>query len=93
MKQFNVFGDEVKVVEELIPQPQKKTKTMQEMYGEIKDKTCKTCKHCERWGYNRQYYKCALWMDFFRGHSAASDIRLKNVACGKWEERKREENA
>ena len=61
-------------------------KTMQELHG-IKDgnDTCKTCKHCvcytNRQG-NRNYYKCELWIV---SHSSATDIRLKNKACNKYE--------
>ena len=83
MKQLDIFGNEIAVVEEPIS---RKTKTMQEMYGEMEGKTCKTCKYCECWRYNRNFYKCVLWMRLFRGSSAASDIRLKNTACGKYEE-------
>lgn len=86
MKQFDMFKNEIEIAEMPTAQISRKTKTMQEMYGEIKGKTCKTCKHCECWGYNRNYYKCILWMHFFNGRSAASDIRLKNIACGKYKE-------
>ena len=85
MKQFDIFGNEIEVVEELMSRTSQKTKTMQEMYGEIKGKTCKTCKYCECWGYNKNFYKCVLWIRFFNGRSSASDIRLKNTACGKYE--------
>ena len=59
---------------------------MQEIHG-IKEgnDTCKTCKHCvcytNRQG-NRNYYKCELW---FISSSEATDIRLKNRACNKYE--------
>ena len=59
-------------------------RTMQELHG-IKegDDTCKTCKHCLRERYHgRTYFKCELW---YISNSAATDIRLKNRACNKYE--------
>ena len=59
-------------------------KTMQELHG-IKegDDTCKTCKHCLRERYHgRTYFKCELW---YISNSEATDIRLKNRACNKYE--------
>jgi len=76
MQIVNMFGETVEIKE-----PSKKTKTMQERYGVIEGKTCKTCEHCYAAGYSRTFYKCELWDRFFRGSSEASDIRLKNQAC------------
>lgn len=59
-------------------------RTMQELHG-IKDgnDTCKTCKHCAGHHYHgKTYYKCDLWII---SNSAATDIRLKNKACNKYE--------
>lgn len=61
-------------------------RTMQELHG-IKEgsDTCKTCKHCLRERYHgRTYFKCELW---HISNSAATDIRLKNKACNKYEKR------
>lgn len=79
---IDLFGNEVYVAEN---PNSKKTKTMQEMFGTIEGLTCKTCKHvyCRR--QSRTWYKCEIWDDYFRGISEASDIRLKNQACGKYE--------
>lgn len=79
--QFDIFG---KLVEPTEPKKQgrNKYKTMQELYGVKEGKTCKTCKHCIACGYGRTYYKCELWI---MSNSAATDIRLKNKACNKWE--------
>ena len=61
-----------------------KTKTMQERYGTIDGKQCRTCTHCKCHG---SFYKCELWLKVFpTGHSEASDIRLKWTACKKYEE-------
>ena len=83
MKQIDIFGVEQ---DPPIP-PSRKTLTMQERYGTTNGKTCKTCVHCYDHHYhNRHYKKCELWDSFFKGWSEASDIRLKNPACGKYEE-------
>ena len=85
MKQIDIFGNEV----ESIPKPvkERKTPTMQERYGTVPNKTCKTCKHNirERSYNNKSWHKCLLWLEFFKGHSEASDIRNKDIACGKYE--------
>ena len=85
MKQIDIFGNEVEFDElPLIKQGRQKTKTMQDQYGELEGFNCKNCKHCIKCDYhNKTYYKCELW---FVSHSEASDIRLKNVACKKYEE-------
>ena len=59
-------------------------RTMQELYG-IKegDDTCKTCNHCIRINHHgKKYYKCKIWIV---SNSEATDIRLKNKACNKYE--------
>ena len=59
-------------------------KTMQELHG-IKEGncTCKTCDHLLECNYHgKNYYKCKLWIV---SNSAATDIRLKNKACNKYE--------
>lgn len=60
----------------------KKLRTMQEMNGTIEGYKCKECKHLVKRRYAGTYYKCELWQ---MTNSAASDIRLKNTACGKFE--------
>lgn len=83
MKQIDIFGNAT----EVITAPSGKTKTMQEMYGVIPNKQCKMCKHLyARQSRKRRWYKCELWDYYFRGISQASDIRLKNQACGKYSE-------
>lgn len=50
-----------------------------------KGKTCRTCAHLLSGKYhNRTYHKCLIWVV---SHSAATDIRLKWPACGRWEGR------
>lgn len=83
MKQIDLWGNEIEVNEIVLPS--KKTKTMQEMFGTTNGKICKTCKHCYARRQSRTWYKCELWDNCFRGISEASDIRLKNPACGKYE--------
>lgn len=83
IRQIDVFGNET----DPPPLPSRKTPTMQERYGITEGKTCKTCVHCYDLHYHDYHYKkCDLWDQFFRGSSEASDIRLKNKACGKYEE-------
>jgi len=82
--QIDIFGCEIPIDE--VPQQKKPSgrryKTMQEQFGEVKDKTCKTCKNCVGFRYKRTYYKCKLWI--ITG-GEATDIRLKDTACGKYE--------
>ena len=79
----NLFGE---LAEPYRPPAPNKTPTMQQLYGVFEDKQCKTCEHCycDRY-HDHRYYKCELWDNMFKGRSAASDIRLKNQACGKYE--------
>ena len=86
MKNLDLFGNEVDVPDP--PRGRRKTPTMQEMFGTIEGKTCKDCANCYVYAQSRTWYKCSLWLKLcFRGkHSAASDIRLKNPACGKYED-------
>lgn len=83
-KNLDLFGNEVEVPDP--PRGRRKTPTMQEMYGVTEGRTCGECVHCYGYRQSRVWYKCELWLKFFpgHGHSAASDIRLKNPACGKF---------
>lgn len=81
MKQLDIFGNEVTVKKEF--PVGKRYRTMQQMYGIKEGKKCGDCKHCINCGYHgRSYYKCELWII---SHSSATDIRLKNTACNKYE--------
>ena len=92
MKQTTLFGKEIAL--EYMPKDKgnkgngRKTPTMQQLYGTIEGKTCKTCKHCEKhgFGHTNAWYKCEIWNKMFTGSSSASDIRLKWTACKKYEE-------
>ena len=92
MKQTTLFGNDIDF-EKLEFAKQKKsgrkTLTMQQMFGTIPDKTCKTCEHCIRHFQSRAWYKCEIWDNCFRGSSAASDIRLKWQACKKYKDVKK----
>lgn len=85
--QVDIFGNEIPI--DQIPQQKqivgaKKYKTMQQLHGTSEGKTCKTCKHCVAYRHNfKTYYKCDLWIV---SSSKATDIRLKNTACKKYEE-------
>lgn len=84
--QLDLFGN---VVEAADPQKRigsRKYKTMQQLHGVLEGKNCKTCTHCVRYRYhNKTYYKCELW---YVSNSEATDIRLKTVACKKYEEKR-----
>lgn len=82
MDQYDIFGCIVH-----FEKPSRKTKTMHELFGLMPDKKCKTCKHLYARRQSRTWYKCEIWDDYFRGCSEASDIRLKQAACGKYEEK------
>lgn len=81
VEQYDLFGN---LTEVELETPTKRTPTMQEMFGVMPNKQCKTCGHCYARMQSRTWYKCELWDDYFRGHSEASDIRLKNQACKKY---------
>lgn len=81
MKNLDIFGNEREIIV-----PSKKTKTMQEMFGVIEDKQCRTCEHLYVRQQSRKWFKCELWDDYFKGCSKASDVLLKNQACKKYEE-------
>lgn len=82
-KQLDIFGAEVEVKEP--PRASgRRYKRMQELHGTAIGKTCKTCKHlCAHGHSHRTWYKCDLWII---SASQATDIRLKDTACGKYEE-------
>jgi hypothetical protein len=84
IKQIDLFGNEIEIE---IKEHPRKTPTMQEMFGVIPNKQCKTCEHLYARIQSGKWYKCELWDDYFRGCSEASDIRLKNQACKKYCER------
>lgn len=83
-KQLDVFGNEVDLtdVEKREKQSRRRLRTMQEMYGTKEGFTCKTCKYAVRHRQAKTWYKCELWL---QSHSEATDIRLKDTACNKYE--------
>ena len=62
-----------------------KFKTMIQLHGSAPEgKKCKTCSHLMPCGYHgKSFYKCELWR---LSHSIATDIRLKQQACGQYNE-------
>lgn len=78
---IDLFGEESEP-----PVPKKgarKRKTMQETYRTLDGFTCGQCKHCigNHWN-GKNYYKCELW---HISYCSATDIRLKDTACRKFE--------
>jgi hypothetical protein len=82
-EQYNIFGSIDNIKEEQAKPSPNRYRTMQEMFGTVEDLACGSCRHLIGGKYhNKQYYKCELW---HISHSSATDIRLKDKACGKWE--------
>lgn len=85
---IDLFGEDRE--QSIKTKPSRKFKTMQELYGTLDGVKCKDCKHCICWSWNRKnYYKCELWR---MSSCSATDIRLKNTACRKFEERSEVQN-
>lgn len=49
-------------------------------------RTCRTCRHATRISYSNSFYKCGLAQNKWT-HGRGTDIRLKDPACAKYEER------
>lgn len=82
-KQLDIFGNDCDIPVEPRKGGRGKFTTMQEFYGTLKGFKCGQCNHCLRQNYHgRTYFKCELW---FVSNSEATDIRLSNVACRKFE--------
>lgn len=86
LEQYDMFGNLVPINKVIPKKPSKKFKTMQEMFGLMEGKQCKTCRHVVKWEWAKVYYKCERW---HLSKSAATDIRLKDPACGLYEEDKK----
>ena len=86
VEQLDIFGGATSLDNFPKPPSGRKYKTMQQLYGKTEGKTCKSCKHHVCYHYHgKNYHKCELW---HVSNSAATDIRLKHQACGKYEEAK-----
>jgi len=90
--QINLFGDYLPFDEvSKTKRNNRRFMTMQEIYGHYSSITrykCKNCKHLFKLEYSKTYYKCELWR---LSNSAATDIRMNNSACGKFELRQDDE--
>ena len=84
MKQLDIFGNEVIVK----PEKKRRYSTMQQIHGIKEGKKCGDCKHCVGFRQSKTWYKCKLWI---MSHSTATDIRLKDTACNKWESEENDE--
>lgn len=82
MRQMDIFGNEVSLKDLNQTEPRSIKRVFRKIYGFDHDHTCKDCKHLVCNERNRRYYKCEVM-----GISAseATDIHLKDVACGMWE--------
>lgn len=63
----------------------RKFETMIQLHGSgPQDKHCKTCRYlCPINYHGKSFYKCELWR---LSHSTATDIKLKQQACGQYKE-------
>lgn len=85
MMQYDLFGELRELPKKIKKhRPSRKFKTMQELHGYKDGETCKTCRYCKSIRFNKVYWKCEKWR---LSHSSATDIRLKNKACCKWEKK------
>lgn len=84
MKQIDIFGNQtdLSAIEKKEKLKRKRYRTMQQMHGIREGKRCGDCKHCVGYKQSKTWYKCKLWI---MSHSAATDIRLKDTACNKFE--------
>ena len=83
--QTDIFGNMIPVEDALSQKSRETIKSrFRKMYGYDDSHRCKDCKYlCIYYAGNSKYYKCNLM-----GISAseATDIRLKDPACTRWEQ-------
>jgi hypothetical protein len=85
MKQIDIFGNEIEIVDE---PPKICHINLKEQFrrknGYLEGKQCENCKYHHRYDYHYKYYhKCEK---LGITNSEATDIRLKDVACNLFEE-------
>ena len=81
--QMDIFGNLVPVEHAVSRHPHETIKTRyRRMYGYDESHRCGDCVHLVKTVANRTYYKCEL---IGISASEATDIRLKDVACKRWE--------
>ena len=80
--QMDIFGNAVSVDEIRSKEHGTIKSRFRKMYGFDDEHICKDCKYCVYTERDRRWYKCLLM-----GVSAseATDIRLKDTACTRWE--------
>ena len=81
--QMDIFGNLVPVEHAVSRHPHETIKTRyRRMYGYDEAHRCGDCRHLVKKETNRTFYKCEL---IGISASEATDIRLKDVACKRWE--------
>ena len=81
--QMDIFGNLVPVEHAVSRHPHETIKTRyRRMYGYDEAHRCGDCRHLVKKEANRTFYKCEL---IGISASEATDIRLKDVACKRWE--------
>ena len=84
--QMDIFGNYVSVDEIRENESETIKSRFRRKYKYEKNHICKDCKNCVKFcNRSKNYYKCLLM-----GISAseATDIRLKDIACKRWEKEK-----
>lgn len=85
MRQLELFGGEAEL-KTISKTPARETikSRWRKMYGYLDGKQCKECKYLGSYTANKKWYKCTL---MGMSNSSATDIRLKDIACNRYEER------
>ena len=82
--QMDLFGNEVPVEQAYAKTPRETIKSRWRlMYGYRQDEFCGHCKYCQSFLARRRIYKCVL---MGVSNSEATDIRLKDPACSRFED-------
>jgi len=82
--QMDLFGNEVPIEQAYAKAPRETIKSRwRKMYGFRQDETCGHCKYCVYHERDRRWYKCML---MGVSSSEATDIRLKDPACSRFED-------
>ena len=81
--QMDIFGDAIAVEDIATREPRSSIKSrFRKMYGFDEEHRCANCIHLIANKRDRTYYKCEV---MGLSASEATDIRLKDIACKRWE--------
>ena len=84
MIQYDFWGNEIEIKDELPPMRKTLKEKFREQNGFLFGKHCRDCKYHHRFDYHNKYYhKCEK---LGISNSAATDIKAKEMACNLFEE-------